>query len=81
MSALTKDIAFSETKFSLQWKHIFDAGWNAATIAAEEKFTAERTLGGVAPTTEQSMPCLHLHVFQNEFDRTECGDCGNELSI
>lgn len=34
--------------------------WEAATEATEEKFTAGRTLEGVAPTTSAMVPC-HSH--------------------
>lgn len=48
MAALTKDIAFSETKFDLQWKHIFDAGWDAAKRAEALKTSHNSTMLEIA---------------------------------
>lgn len=51
----------------------------AALDAAEEKFTAGRTLAGVAPTTEQSTPYCANSTCGHHFDRkchllSVCGD-------
>jgi hypothetical protein len=35
-----RQAAFDQTRFSNKWQHIFDAGWNAATKAAEARFTS-----------------------------------------
>jgi hypothetical protein len=46
-------------------------GWRAATEAAEEKFTAGRTLAGVAPTTTQGNEICPVTAMQCEKGRVQ----------
>ena len=53
--------------------------WIAATEAAEEKFTAERTLVGVAPTTAAAAPCHRCKDYELILDVNFCPFCGFEF--
>ena len=60
-------------------KEITKIAWVAATEAAEEKFTAERTLVGVAPTTAAAAPCHRCKDYELILDVNFCPFCGFEF--
>jgi|WetSurMetagenome_2_1015567.scaffolds.fasta_scaffold291351_3 hypothetical protein len=49
--------------------------WDAATKAAEEKFTAGHNAPGVASTIEQIAPCSHIFVMNEDGATVKCINC------